>query len=160
MRAFSLDYLVGARLQRQRHVEPQRSCSLEINDKLELGRLLDRQVRRLFTLQDAAGVNSGLTIGFGMANAVARQSARRDEFAPGINRGDCMAAGERHDLSMLIHKKHIVAGNQRADALAGQRAEGVIDVAFIAGIYDWDLPPRPSRGVLRVADVGWRIRRG
>ena len=47
-----------------------------------------------------------------------------------------------------------------SDALAGQRAEGVIDVAFIAGIHDLDLPPERARGELSVADVRWRIRIG
>jgi hypothetical protein len=44
----SLDHLVGAREQRDWRVEAQRLGSLEIDDQLEFGGLLDRQIARLF----------------------------------------------------------------------------------------------------------------
>jgi hypothetical protein len=46
--AFHLfDHLVGGREQRLRHGEAERPGRLGVDDKLELGRLHDRQVRRL-----------------------------------------------------------------------------------------------------------------
>ena len=43
-------------------VEAEHPRGLEVDDQLELGRLHDRQVRRLRALEDAAGINAYLTI--------------------------------------------------------------------------------------------------
>src|SRR5436190_18603169 len=53
----SLDYLVGAGEQDWRHFEAERSCGLEVNHKLVLGRRLHRQVGRLLALEDAIDVS-------------------------------------------------------------------------------------------------------
>jgi hypothetical protein len=54
------DDLVGASKQFRRHVEPDRSRSLEVDHKLELGCLLDRQISALGASQDAAGIDADL----------------------------------------------------------------------------------------------------
>src|SRR4029078_13515577 len=48
------NYLVGALLKKQRHVESNFLGSLEIDDKFELGRLHYGKVSRLFTLENTA----------------------------------------------------------------------------------------------------------
>src|SRR6266581_9297581 len=50
--AHSFDHLVGAGEQHRRHFEAERFRSLEIDNQLELGWLLDRQIGRLGALQD------------------------------------------------------------------------------------------------------------
>jgi hypothetical protein len=50
-RAASFDHLVGAGDQRWRHLQPERLGSLEVDDQLELVRLLHRQVCGLGALQ-------------------------------------------------------------------------------------------------------------
>jgi len=52
MRVGSFDYLVGAGEQRRWHGEAERLSSLEIDDQLELGRLLDRKIGRISTFQN------------------------------------------------------------------------------------------------------------
>ena len=49
-------------MQQSRHFEAEHPCGLHVDDELELGRLDDRQVRRLRTLEDATGVDADLTI--------------------------------------------------------------------------------------------------
>ena len=39
--------------------------ALQVDDELELGRLLDRQVGRLLALEDPSGVDADLAIGAG-----------------------------------------------------------------------------------------------
>src|SRR5512132_3217741 len=60
--AHSLDHLVGAGEQRRRHGQPEHPGGRGVYHQLELARLHDRQVRRLGTLEDAAGIDADLTI--------------------------------------------------------------------------------------------------
>ena len=45
------DHLDGDRKQRRQHIDAERLCGLAIDDKFELGRLVDRQVGRLTPLK-------------------------------------------------------------------------------------------------------------
>jgi hypothetical protein len=76
-----LDDLVGAHEERLRQSEAELLGGLQIEDQLEPGRLLDRQVGRLGALENLSGVNARLAIGIREARPIADQAARRDEFA-------------------------------------------------------------------------------
>ena len=56
------DHLVGAPDERVRNVDPERLGGLEVDVKLDLGRLLDRQIGGLLPLKDATSVNSGQSV--------------------------------------------------------------------------------------------------
>ena len=43
--------------------------------------LHDRQVRRLFALENAANIDAGLTVGIGLIGSIAQQPTRRDKLA-------------------------------------------------------------------------------
>src|SRR5437660_1087523 len=75
-RARSLDHLVGEQLHRVGNDKSDGRCGSEIDDQLELRRLLDRQVARLLTLENPAGVNAGTAIRIRLAGSVAHQAAR------------------------------------------------------------------------------------
>jgi hypothetical protein len=49
----SFNHLVGAREQRGRHGEPEHPCGPKVDDELEFGRQLNRQVGGLLALEDA-----------------------------------------------------------------------------------------------------------
>jgi hypothetical protein len=55
-RASLFDHLVGAGEKRQWHFEAERLRCLEVDHRVELGRLLHRQVGRLLALEDAIDV--------------------------------------------------------------------------------------------------------
>jgi hypothetical protein len=54
-----LDHLIGAREQRRWHLEAERLRGLEIDDQLELGRLLDRKIGGFGALQNLVNVSCG-----------------------------------------------------------------------------------------------------
>src|SRR5258707_13454206 len=55
------DHLVGAPQKHGRHVEADRLGGLQVDDKLELGRKLNRQIVRLRAAQDAVDIVRGAT---------------------------------------------------------------------------------------------------
>jgi hypothetical protein len=71
----SIDQLVGGGLQSQRDSQAERLGGLEVDDQLDFGGLLHRQIGRLLALEDAAGVNAELTQG--PRFAAAQQSASK-----------------------------------------------------------------------------------
>src|SRR5262245_41004979 len=70
-RAPLLDHLVGAGNQRRRPREAERRCGFHVEDELELRGEYHRQIGRLRSLEDAAGVDASLPVGVRDAGAVA-----------------------------------------------------------------------------------------
>ena len=76
-----LDHLVGATKERQRHGDAKHLCGFEVDEQFDFGGLLDRQVHRLFALENAAHVAPGETAGVDDVGAVADQASSRDKLA-------------------------------------------------------------------------------
>src|SRR5438445_8563610 len=74
LRAVSLDHLVGAGEQRWRYVEAVSTGCIQVDHKLELSRLHDRQVRRLGAFENTARVGTELTKHVGLIRTVGHQS--------------------------------------------------------------------------------------
>src|SRR5262249_59601196 len=74
-RGQSFDHLVGDGEQRRRHGEADRAGGLVIDDELELGRLYDRQIGWLRTLEDAAHIDAGLAKPVRYVRSVSHQPA-------------------------------------------------------------------------------------
>src|SRR5262245_63493306 len=77
----SFDHLVGAGEQWQRDCYAKRLGSLEVQEHLDLRRLLNRQLARLFAFEDTGGVDASQTVSVGKATAIAHQAAGGDELA-------------------------------------------------------------------------------
>ena len=73
--AASLDHLVGEREQLVGDFKAERLRGLEVDHEFEFCRLHNRQIGRLLALENAAGIDAGLTIPIG--NARRRNSSDR-----------------------------------------------------------------------------------
>ena len=74
-----------------RHGEAERLGCLQVDDQLELGRLLHRQISGLLALEDPSGINADLAIDGREAGSIADQAAGRRELPPRIDRRNGMA---------------------------------------------------------------------
>jgi hypothetical protein len=59
-RAASLDHLVGERNQSVGNDDAERLCGADVDDQFKLGRLLDREIGRLGSIEDFRGVGAEL----------------------------------------------------------------------------------------------------
>src|SRR5438105_8121649 len=73
--ASSFDHLVGAGEECRWHNDAKRLCGLQIDHQLELGRLFDRQVGRLRTLENLVDESGGPTIQISNVSSVAQKEA-------------------------------------------------------------------------------------
>ena len=73
------------------HLEAERLGGLQVDDELELGRLHDRQVGGLLTLEDPAGIDADLTIRIRNVSPVAHQPAGFSNFTRSRCQGYRMA---------------------------------------------------------------------
>src|SRR5262245_40545947 len=91
----SLDDLVGTGEKRQWDFEAERLDGLEVDCQLEICRQYNRQIARLLTLEDAAGINASLPVCSVDAGRIAHQPAGSDGFGPAIDRGDAASGCQR-----------------------------------------------------------------
>jgi len=98
----SFDDLSGAGEDRWRHSEPKRLSGIEIDDQLECGRLLHRQISRLGARKYLADQGRGLAIDTGKAGPIAEQSAGHDLLAQHMDRRQRIARRQCRELMALI----------------------------------------------------------
>src|SRR5437660_7236470 len=108
-------------------IEPECFGSFEIEDEFELGRLLDRQIAWLLTLEDAACVLPHELVAPGQLAAIAHQSARFDIFAPRIHCRYRIAGRQLHNPMPLAGEERSGGDQERAHLLLSSRFESRID---------------------------------
>src|SRR6516164_8852884 len=75
----SLNHLVGASEHYRWHSQAKLLRSCQVDDQLELGCLLDRQIARFRTIEDSNDITGGQTEQGAKVGAVRYQSAKLDE---------------------------------------------------------------------------------
>src|SRR5262249_41976214 len=133
-----LDHLVGGHEQTGRHAEAERSSRLQIDNKLELGRLCYRQVSGLFPLEDAANIDPVLAKRIGHVCSIAHQSASFGVVAIGIGRGNPVSSRQSGKLHASAVEEKLGGDEQRFGTLARHRGESRIDLAAVARVEDLD----------------------
>src|SRR5262249_14346416 len=152
--AASLDHLIGAGEQRWRHSEAEYPRRRVIDDKLELGGLHDRQVRRFRTLEDATGIDTDLTIRIRQAGSVAHQAADFGIFTRPIGGRQRVARRQEDQLDTSADKKRATADENRVGSIARKCCEGRIDSPAGTGMKGLDLQTHGARSRVHVSQYG------
>src|SRR5262245_55087826 len=141
----SLDHLVGAPGQRERHGEAERPGSFQIDDQLDLGGLLDRQITGLFALENSADINADQTVVFPVIASVAHQAPSRSELAKKVDRGHRMADRQCGQLFAAGNEQLIGHDHEPTGSQFDQGCECNLDLAFAACMEDMKLQPEDAR---------------
>src|SRR6516225_9427897 len=137
-----------------------RSGSLEIEHELELGWPEDRQVGGLFAFEDAADVESSLTIGLRTVIGIAHQPACCDYLSDGIRCRHSVRSRQGNQLTAPKHEIDIRADHKRVNALAGKGRKQGGQLPLAARIEYVNLLPDRTRRRLNVGNIGLSIRIG
>ena len=99
------DHLIGALLQKERHVQAEGLGGLDVDDKLELDRGLDRKIGRLFSAQDAVNIGRRAPEIIGLIRSVGQQAAEFNEETIRIDGRQTVASSQRCDLRAMNERK-------------------------------------------------------
>src|SRR5215472_8970725 len=113
MRGGSFDDLVGAGEQQGRNGQAERFGRFEIDNQLELGRLLDRQIGGLLAFQNPSGVNAELTKNNSQARSIADQAAGSSELAPLVDCWNGIASRQCHELLAPAAEERVRGDDER-----------------------------------------------
>src|ERR1700704_2084954 len=99
----SLDHLIGPLQEGGRDRQAERLCGLEVDDEIELRRLLDGQVGGLGALQDSVNVDCSTSFHLGNIYSVGHEAAWTNEILELIDCGDPMR-GRKIDNGLSMHE--------------------------------------------------------
>src|SRR3954447_19659896 len=102
-----LDHLIGAQQQRRRDRKAQYLRSLEIDDQLNIGRLLNRQISRLFTLENAADIGANRSVLIVDICAVAHQAPSLGKLTKAKDRGQLITTRKSGELLYMRKEKRV-----------------------------------------------------
>src|SRR5260370_14632066 len=129
--ATSFDHLVGAAEQCGQHGEAECLRCLEIDDQFEFGRLLDRQVGRSGTLEDAIKIRGRAKVKISQINSVGNEAPGRNEQTERIDCGQPVL-GRQCDNQITMSKVEDVGKYDEACIpVAAKRGYGAFNACRI-----------------------------
>src|SRR5438034_5060359 len=127
--AISPDDLIRPREQRLRNRQPERLCGLEVDDQLELPRLLDGQVSGLGALENLVDVGDGVPEHVETVRPIGQKATHLRVLAQPIDRWQTVPGREVFDSCSVVLEHGVYENDDRAGLLAGHRGEGAVDLA-------------------------------
>src|SRR4029453_16206094 len=94
----SFDHLVGALLQKQRHLDAKHLCGLKVNHQLKLDRRLGRKITRVRTLEDTMDISRRAPKIIALVCSVRQQAAEFGKEAVWIDGRQAVANRHRRNL--------------------------------------------------------------
>jgi hypothetical protein len=137
--------------------EAERLGGFEIDDQLDLHRLLDWQIGGAGTFEDFAGVDASQARSVGKVGSVAHKAAGRGELAPCVNRRHRVTGRESYDLSATASQERIAGDDKRARSKLDKLRESSVDLAGAARRQDMQLRPERLRRIPQTRRLGLRI---
>ena len=128
-----LDQLVGSGQQRFWYGEAERLCGLEVDDHLELGRLLNRKIARLLALENPASIFAHHVKVLVSVRSVAHKAAGQRELASKVHGGNRKLLRRRHDFIGTGEGQRTLRDQERIESNLGQACQCRIKLAVGAG---------------------------
>src|ERR1041385_663580 len=121
--AASFNHLVGTGKQGGRHREPHRLCGVQIEKQLSFRRLLDRQLRRLFSFEYPSGVDARLSVCISETTSVGHQAPIDNELANHMDRWYLPALCHGGELSRLAVEQRVSTDDETGGLRFGNSRE-------------------------------------
>src|SRR5262249_19899413 len=126
------DHLVGGGEQSWWHSETERSRCLEINDQLELARLLDRKVGGLLVLEDAIDIGCGAAEQVCALNTVSDQASAPGELRNRIDCGQVLLRRRGDDHLTMGTSETVRQSDQASGLLTTCHGDGTAEFDLVA----------------------------
>src|SRR5215475_1038722 len=134
-----LDHFVGTSDQCVGDVDTERLRCPEIDNKLDLGDLLDGQIGRLLAFEDATGVDAGLLVCLPEIATVTQQPTAHGKFAHRVDRRHCVLKCHSGELLRATIENNVSGEDQSLNLKLNQLCECSIKIAFGADAEDVEL---------------------
>src|SRR5262249_37895171 len=130
----SFDHLVGKGEKLRRNFDTKRFRGSQIDHKLELSRLHNRQLSWFRAFKNPPDIDARMAIRIKDTSAVAHQSADHGKLAPLINRRNRMVRGEHDESIPLAVEEWVATDKKRTYPLLNKCYESRVNFRSGAGV--------------------------